>query len=160
MEGPMSNEEVIQKFYTAFAEHDVERMVSFYSDTVVFCDPAFGVLHGKRAKGMWRMLISRGKGNLEVSFSDVKADGETGSARWVAKYAYGASKRKVVNKIDAQFEFKNGKIIKHTDTFDLWKWSRMALGMPGMLLGWSALIRSKVNKEANRSLDKFISKQF
>jgi limonene-1,2-epoxide hydrolase len=159
MEGVMTNQEIISSFYSAFAAHNAEQMVSFYSDDVVFEDPAFGELHGERAKGMWRMLLSRAKGNLEVNFSEVKAEGETGSAHWVAQYAYGPSKRPVVNEIVAQFEFKDGKIVKHVDRFDLWKWSRMALGLPGVLLGWSSFIRSKVNKQANKSLDQFMAKQ-
>ncbi len=154
----MSNEEIIKKFYTAFAAQDAETMVSCYADDVVFRDPAFGELKGERAKGMWRMLIGRAKGNLKVTFSDVEAKGDNGSGHWVAKYAYGSSKRKVVNEIDSQFEFKDGKISKHTDHFDMWKWSRMALGLPGLLLGWSSFIKSKVNKQANKGLDAFMAK--
>jgi len=159
MESDMTNKELIQKFYSSFAAQDVEGMVSCYADDVVFKDPAFGKLNGDRAKGMWRMLIGRAKGNLSVTFRDVMAEGSSGSAHWQAKYPYGPSKRSVINEIDASFEFKDGKIIKHTDHFDVWKWSRMALGAPGILLGWSGFIRNKIKKEANKGLDKFMEKE-
>jgi hypothetical protein len=40
----------------------------------------------------------------------------------------------VVNTIAAQFQFKNGLIIKHVDEFDLYKWSKQAFGVTGFYL--------------------------
>lgn len=154
----MSNKDVVEKFYTAFAAQDAEGMVDCYADNVVFKDPAFGELQGERAKAMWRMLISKANGNLFVTFRDLKAEGDVASAHWQAKYSYGPSKRPVINEVDARFEFQNGKIVKHTDHFDIWKWSRMALGLPGVLLGWSPFIKNKIQKEANKGLDAFLAK--
>ena len=51
-----------------------------------------------------------------------------------------------------------GLVRRHPDRFDLWRWSRMALGMPGVLLGWSPLIRNKVRKQAADGLAAFRSK--
>ena len=39
----------------------------------------------------------------------------------------------VLNRIDARFTFRDGKIIRHEDSFDLWKWAGQALGMKGKL---------------------------
>jgi hypothetical protein len=63
----------------------------------------------------------------------------------------------VHNKIDAEFEFKDGKITKHTDTFDFWKWSRQALGAVGLLMGWNPLFQSMMQKKLRQRLDDFIA---
>jgi hypothetical protein len=66
--------------------------------------------------------------------------------------------RRVHNKIDATFQFQDGKIIRHHDRFNFWKWSFMALGPVGLFLGWSPFIKNKVRKQAAKNLEKFIKK--
>ena len=154
----MDNEKVINSFYKAFAKGKANEMVSHYHPDVVFEDPVFGQLQGDDAKSMWKMLIERSKGNLKVTYSDVKVVRNTGEAKWEAVYPFGSEKRMVHNKISAEFEFKDGKIIKHTDKFDLWKWSRMALGFKGLLLGWSPLVQNKVKSQSKSLLKKYMQK--
>jgi ketosteroid isomerase-like protein len=152
----MQNEETIKRFYTAFANGDATSMTACYHDDIEFTDPAFGALKGDEAKSMWRMLLSRGDSKPEIKFSNVSADEKYGKADWVAKYNYGPQKRKVVNNITARFAFKDGKIIKHTDDFDLYKWSQQALGASGYLLGWSSFMKNKIQKTTNGLLRKFM----
>ncbi len=154
----MDNEKVINSFYKAFAKGKANEMVSHYHPDVVFEDPVFGQLKGDDAKSMWKMLIERSKGNLKVTYSDVKVVRNTGEAKWEAVYPFGSEKRMVHNKISAEFEFKDGKIIKHSDRFDLWKWSRMALGFKGLLLGWSPLVQNKVKSQSKSLLKKYMQK--
>ncbi|SCX92702.1 nuclear transport factor 2 family protein [Flavobacterium caeni] len=127
-------------------------MASCYHPDIVFHDPAFGTLKGKDVADMWRMLIARSKGHLEVSFADVKADDVRGSAQWTATYEFSKTKRKVVNVIHAEFEFKDGLIVRHTDSFNVWKWSAQALRLPGLLLGWTGFLQQKIRKQALQSL--------
>ena len=150
--------EKINKFYSAFANLDAETMVSFYHDDVVFEDPAFGVLNGENAKNMWRMLCSsqNGKG-FKVVFDQVHADDTKGSAHWEAYYNFSRTGRKVHNIIDATFEFQDGKIIKHTDHFDLYRWSRQALGIQGLLLGWTPMFKKKLQSQTNGLLKQYNS---
>ena len=154
----MDNEKVINSFYKAFAKGKANEMVLHYHPDVVFEDPVFGQLKGDDAKRMWKMLIERSKGNLKVTYSDVKVVRNTGEAKWEAVYPFGPEKRMVHNKILAEFEFKDGKIIKHSDRFDLWKWSRMALGFKGLLLGWSPLVQNKVKSQSKSLLKKYMQK--
>ncbi|MCH6199113.1 nuclear transport factor 2 family protein [Aquiflexum sp. LQ15W] len=154
----MDNSKVIHNFYNAFAKGKVEEMLSCYHKEIIFEDPVFGALKGEEAKSMWKMLLARSKGNLKVTFSDVKVVRNSGEAKWEAIYPFGSEKRIVHNKIKAEFEFKDGKIIKHTDKFDLWKWSRMALGFKGVLLGWSPLVQNKVKSHSKDLLKKFMEK--
>ena len=130
-------------------------MQQCYHDEVLFSDPVFQHLKGKQAKAMWHMLISGGK-DLEVIYSKVIADENNGGCHWEATYTFSVTGRKVHNIIDAQFEFQDGKIIRHADHFDLWRWSRMALGTSGILLGWSPLVKNKIRGIASGNLQKFI----
>jgi hypothetical protein len=134
-------------------------MVACYHKNVIFSDPAFGTLTGDDARNMWRMLLERSQGDLKITFSDVMADEKTGSAKWRAEYTFGQTGQKVVNEITARFEFADGKIIKHTDSFDVWKWSRQALGFKGLLLGWSSFFQRKLNQQTNSQLKKYSTKR-
>ena len=130
-------------------------MAACYADDVLFSDPAFGTLQGDDAKNMWRMLIRNAKDNLKITVTDIEAGEMTGSANWIAEYNFSKTGRPVVNRIHARFEFRDGKIIRHIDDFDLWKWSRQALGWTGILLGWSPWMKMKIQKSTHRSLQEY-----
>lgn len=155
----MKNEQIIRKFYESFSRSDAAEMVSCYHDEIEFSDPAFGLLKGNEAKNMWRMLIERGKGDIKINFSNVSANETKGSADWTAEYLFSKTERKVFNEIHAEFEFKDGKIFRHRDTFDIWKWSKQALGLPGLLLGWSSFMQNKIRQNAKESLIEYNQKQ-
>ncbi len=154
----MQNETTITQFYTAFSNNNIDKMLECYHDEVTFEDPAFGKLEGEHAKNMWRMLLLRGGDTMKITFKNVTANTNTGSAEWTAIYEYGEQKRKVTNNVNANFKFKDGKIIKHTDTFDLWKWTQQALGLSGYLLGWSSFMKGKIQQQTNGLLRKFENK--
>jgi hypothetical protein len=62
----------------------------------------------------------------------------------------------VVNDVRATFRFaSDGRIAEHADRFDLWRWTRQALGASGLLLGWCPLVQGPVRKQAAASLDAF-----
>ncbi len=150
------NEELIETFYASFQKLDAEAMLRCYHADIRFSDPVFPNLSASEVRAMWRMLCKQAK-NFELTFADIGADDRTGKARWEARYDFSATGRRVHNRIAAEFEFRDGKIIKHTDTFDFWKWSRMALGPAGILLGWTPLLRRKVQKQAGERLARFNS---
>ncbi|MCA1633050.1 MAG: nuclear transport factor 2 family protein [Acidobacteria bacterium] len=150
------NEELIEIFYTSFQKLDAEAMARCCHPDIRFSDPVFPVLSGSEVVEMWKMLCSQAK-NFELTFAGVQANERTGKALWEARYDFSATGRRVHNKIEAEFEFQDGKIIKHTDTFDFWKWSSMALGPVGVLLGWTRLLRRKVQKQASERLASFMN---
>ncbi|MFK7782782.1 nuclear transport factor 2 family protein [Psychroserpens sp.] len=153
-------EHVIEKFYNAFKNLDAESMVSFYHEDIVFKDPAFGVLKGNRAKNMWRMLCESQKNkDFQVTFSNINVSEYESSASWEAFYTFSKTGRKVHNIIEARFEFKDGKIIKHTDSFNLYRWSKQALGLKGFVMGNTKYFRNKLKAQTNRLLDKYEKKQ-
>jgi ketosteroid isomerase-like protein len=149
---------LIEHFYTAFQQRDYATMQSCYADNAVFNDEAFINLNAAEVKAMWEMLIKRGS-DLELSFSNITATDNTATAHWVASYTFSVTGRKVINRIDASFEISEGKIIKHTDSFSFYKWSSQALGMPGLLLGWTSFLRKKVQQKALVNLRQYMNKQ-
>jgi hypothetical protein len=151
----MDNSILIQRFYSAFQKLDFKTMQSCYHNDAVFSDPVFQNLNAREVKGMWQMLLTSAK-DLTMEFNNIKSAGDNGSCHWEAWYTFTTTGRKVHNVIDAEFVFKDGLIYRHNDHFDFWRWSRMALGMPGMLLGWSPMIRNKVSHTAKTRLEKFL----
>lgn len=152
------NAERIATFYAAFADRDADAMIACYHREVAFSDPVFPDLRGARAGAMWRMLCARAK-DLRLEIRAIVADDRAGTAHWEAWYTFSATGRAVHNRIDAEFEFRDGLIVRHRDHFDLWRWSRQALGLKGALLGWSPLVRNRVRTQAAAGLDTFIERQ-
>ncbi|HTK55228.1 MAG TPA: nuclear transport factor 2 family protein [Gemmatimonadales bacterium] len=150
----MNGVDLLTRFYTAFQQKDAEGMVACYAPDVRFSDPVFPDLVGERAKGMWRMLVGRGK-DLRLEFRDITADTHGGSAHWEAWYTFTSTGKPVHNIIDATFTFRDGLIATHTDRFDLYRWSRQALGMKGVLLGWTPFVQEKIRSTAASALDRY-----
>ena len=149
-----ANEELIRRLYVALDTRDGEAMARCYHKEATFQDPVF-TLEGDRVGWMWRMLTARAA-DLRAHASGIEADAETGKAYWVATYSYSATGRRVENRIHARFRFREGLIGEHVDTFSFWRWSRQALGLPGLLLGWSPMLKRTVQKKAGETLDRYI----
>ena len=148
-------EQVIEEFYAGFAAANSATMCSCYHPEIVFQDPVFGILEATDVKDMWEMLLAKSQGNLEINFSNVHSDGEKGAADWTAKYVFSSTNRAVFNKIHADFEFKDGLIYRHIDRFNLYSWSKQALGFKGILLGWTPFFKTKIQQQALQSLRTF-----
>ncbi|WP_049104260.1 nuclear transport factor 2 family protein, partial [Burkholderia cenocepacia] len=101
------NTALIQRFYTAFQQRDIDTMLACYADDIVFSDPAFGELRGELARDMWRMLVARAQ-EFSLTFGEIAADDQAGRAKWRADYRFAATGRRVVNRIDARFRFRDG----------------------------------------------------
>lgn len=149
-----ANAELISGFYQAFARQDTEAMVACYAPDVQFSDAVFIDLQGREAGDMWRMLCSRAQ-DFSLIFSAVEASEQRGSACWTAQYTFSATGRTVVNQIRAEFVFKDGLIVEHRDHFDLWRWSRQALGLKGLLLGWLPPVQAAIRRQARQGLASF-----
>jgi ketosteroid isomerase-like protein len=154
---PGDHRALIERFYAAFAARDHATMAACYHEDARFSDPVFPDLRGWKIGAMWRMLCERAT-DLEITPSNMSAESDRGKAHWDARYTYSATGRKVLNRIDAEFRFQDGLIIEHDDRFDLYRWTRMALGPVGVLLGWSPLVKNKVRRTAGGALDSFVKK--
>lgn len=159
-----ANALTITNIYTAFAQLDGNGMQACYLHGAAFEDEVFTTRGKAQTMGMWRMLIDATRANSMdawlLKLNAVEADSTTGQAHWDAHYRFSATGRMLLNRINAQFTFDNkGLIITHRDRFNFWSWSSQALGAPGLLLGWSPFLRSKVRQQAAGNLQNFIAKR-
>jgi ketosteroid isomerase-like protein len=150
------NFQLIERFYTAFQKGDFVTMQECYHPKATFRDPVFVELSAAEVKAMWQMLLTSAR-DLTVAFRNVTANANDGSVHWEAWYTFSRTGRRVHNKIDAQMQFRDGKIVRHVDTFSFWRWSQQALGASGYLLGWTPIVKDKVRGTARRSLEKFMA---
>jgi hypothetical protein len=147
--------DIIKRYYTAFQNKDYKTMQDCYSDKAHFSDPIFTDLNADEVKAMWKMLCINGK-DLELKFDNIQANENSGSADWVATYTFSKTGNRVINKVHSSFKFDNNKIVDQKDQFNFYDWAYLALGLPGILFGWTLLIKNKVRRSARKSLDKFM----
>lgn len=158
------NAQTLVKFYTAFARLDADTMAECYADDASFDDEVFSLRGKREVAGMWRMLASGTKAKApddwKLQFSGIEADDRAGKAHWDANYRFTATGRLVLNRIDTAVTFNpQGLIATQRDRFDFYAWSRQALGLPGLLLGWTPMLRNKVHAQAAGNLKKFLAGQ-
>lgn len=159
----MHTEETLRRLYEAFARLDADTMASCYAPDASFDDEAFSLRGAREVGGMWKMLCSgtqaKGAAVWKLSFRDIEADSSSGKAHWDAHYLFSATGRIVDNAIDSRFTFTPaGLIATQRDSFDFWRWSRQALGAPGLLLGWSPMLKNKVRATAAANLQAFLAR--
>jgi hypothetical protein len=154
------SKQTIEKFYAAFAKLDAATMQSLYAPQARFDDEAFSLKGPVQIGAMWKMLCeaTRAKGMAHWKLTTKHLTDH--SIDWDAHYLFSATGRLVHNKIHAEFDFdNNGLIVLHVDSFNFWRWSRQALGAPGLLLGWTPLLRQKVRKQAAKNLARYLDKR-
>lgn len=132
-------------------------MQDCYSDDAVFSDPVFGLLDVNETRAMWEMLCKRANG-FSLVYDNIKLlDEEYATVDWTASYLFSASGRRVVNKARGYMRIRNGRIIEHSDGFAIYRWTRQALGLPGLLFGWTRWMHRKLQKRARKSLVDFMT---
>jgi ketosteroid isomerase-like protein len=148
---------LIERFYAAFDRRDHRTMAASYTSTARFSDPVFQDLAGPRIGTMWRMLCERAT-DLRVECGPVRLEGDTARVEWQAWYTYSATGRRVHNRIAAALSLEQGLIRRHDDMFDLYRWARQALGVKGLVLGWTPPVQRAIRRQAIRSLDAFAAR--
>ena len=156
------NAQTLAQFYSAFARLDPDTMAQCYAADASFDDEVFSLRGHAQVTGMWHMLCdatkARGRDVWKLAYSGISADANSGQAHWEADYRFSATGRMVHNEIDGRFSFNpQGLMATHSDRFDFWAWSRQALGPPGLLLGWTPLLRNKVRASAAANLQRYLS---
>jgi ketosteroid isomerase-like protein len=153
------NQDVVRRFYAAFAALDAATMQACYAPDAAFRDEVFTLQGAVEIGAMWRMLCTatqaRGREDWRLEASGIEADADRGRAHWEAHYRFSATGRRVHNIIEADFRFRDGLIVRHHDRFHFWRWSRQALGLPGLLLGWTPYLHNKVRAQAMARLARF-----
>jgi len=153
-----AEQQLITTFYERFRQGNWKGMQECYHKEIFFYDPVFESLEGPKVGAMWEMLLSNAK-DLCVDFGSVEGTGGYGSCEWVATYTFTPTGRKVINKVRAHFFITDGKIAEHQDDFNLWKWSAQALGLRGLLLGWTSALQIRLRRKARTNLERFIAEK-
>lgn len=152
------NEQKIRDFYKHFAQKNYQKMAETYTENAVFFDEVFTLEGVQEISSMWQMLCQGASQDFKVICTKAQANEQTGSAEWEASYTFSQTGRKVHNRIKAHFDFENGKIKFHEDTFNFWKWARQAFGWTGFLIGWTGFFKNKVREKVNQNLERFMLK--
>ena len=152
------NVDLLDRFYAAFARNDGDAMAACYTPDATFSDPVFTDLRGKEPGAMWQMLTRRST-DLAIELMSRAAAGDKGSAHWIARYPFGKAGRRVVNDVRSTFRFQDGLIAEQRDHFDLYRWTRQALGPVGVALGWTPIVQGGVRRKARAGLDEFLARQ-
>ncbi|GGJ79906.1 nuclear transport factor 2 family protein [Deinococcus aquiradiocola] len=154
--------EVAADFYAAFSHRDPEGMVRLYHPHATFTDAVFGTLNAEQTTAMWRMLLGRQQ-NMQVTTTPQPARpgdaADVARTEWIAVYPFSATGRTVRNVVQARMTVRDGLIVRHEDTFDFWAWSRQALGLPGLLLGWTPMLHARVSRTAQEGLAASMAKR-
>lgn len=149
------NAALVETLYGALARRDGATMAACYAPEATFDDPVFS-LQGGEIGAMWSMLCARSR-DLAVTWHDVVADDDRGSASWHARYTFAATGRDVSNAIDSAFTFAHGRIATQRDTFDFRRWTRMAIGPMVRLPLMSPVVQKSVRRKARAALDDWIA---
>ncbi len=104
--------------------------------------------------GCWRPARRTSRSRWKRRAPTAKAGAHAGDAR----YTFSKTGRKVDNRIEAMFAFRDGRIVRHYDRFSFWRWSSQALGPAGRFLGWFAPLKWTVRRQAAAQLDRFRQK--
>ena len=107
------------------------------------------------SRGRCGACCSRPRASSASSSSSTRPTTHTGTARWQAHYVFSQTDRPVFNDVHATFRFEDGLIADHRDDFSFYTWSKQALGPPGLLLGWTPIIRGAVQKKAAARLEEY-----
>ena len=151
------HKQTIERFYSAFQRLDHATMNDCYSDDIIFSDPVFLTLKGDEVKCMWEMLCKNAR-DFSLTFSDIESiDEEYATCKWVAKYTFSKTGKRVTNNVKAFMRIRDGKIIEHSDAFRLSTWIAQALGWKGLWFGWTGFMKRAVQKNAGGNLQKFMS---
>ncbi|MDZ7654144.1 MAG: nuclear transport factor 2 family protein [Burkholderiaceae bacterium] len=149
---------VAERFYDAFALGDWHTMGMTYAQHATFSDPVFPLLSAEEVRAMWHMLLARAQ-DFSLSYNVVAENEDGARVVWVAHYTFSQTGRPVTNRVVTEMRFAAGRIVKQVDRFGLWRWSRQALGLPGLLLGWTPMMRDKVQNQAAAGLRKFVHQE-
>lgn len=152
-----ANVALVDRLYAAFRARDSAAMIACYQPDATFHDPIFD-LKGGEVGDMWAMFCDRGR-DLVLDWKVLHADDGAGHATWEPRYTFSVTGRPIHNRIASRFTFRDGRIATQMDSFSLWRWSRMALGPKGAVLGWTPLVQKAIRGQARRNFDLWRSRR-
>jgi hypothetical protein len=148
--------EIAKAFYEAMDKRNTTEMNRFYADSLQFSDPVFPKLNATETKAMWDMLVGRSK-SIRIEHTVLESGPKHVIVNWIARYNFSKTGRPVANNITTRMDIENNSIVLQKDTFDLYAWSKQALGIQGYLLGWTSFMQNKIRATAQENLKTFMT---
>ena len=154
---PARNDELIQRFYGAFARHDGDAMAACYAPDAHFSDPVFTDLRGEEPGAMWRMLTGRAE-DLEVTAGRARGRGRprhapTGSP--TTRSAPGARSTTTSTPSSASRTASSRSTATRSRST---RGRGRRWGPAGLALGWTPIVRARSSSEARAGLDEFLGR--
>ncbi len=147
--------DIVSTFYEAMKAKDFRTMADLYAINALFTDPVFPGLSGFEAGKMWEMLLKNSQ-DFTLDYTVLESDKEHAKVRWVARYTFSKTGRRVRNEVVSTFELMDGKILTQRDRFNFKRWARQALGFFPWLFSFTGVTQKKVQETAGRSLNDYI----
>jgi ketosteroid isomerase-like protein len=147
--------DIVSRFYDAMKAKDTRAMADLYAINALFTDPVFPSLSGYEAGKMWEMLLKNSQ-DFDLEYTVLDANKDHAKVRWIARYTFSKTGRRVRNEVVSTFEFMDGKILTQRDRFNFKKWTRQALGFVPWLFSFTGVTQKKVQETAGRSLNDYI----
>jgi hypothetical protein len=139
--------QAVETYWNALARADWATMGACYSPAAEFRDPVFH-LRGPDIAAMWKALMA--DSDVRVACDPLIIEANRAHGTWTATYTFSLTGRRVINRVQSEFVFQDGHITWQRDSFNFWRWSGQALGWRGWLLGWTPLVRRRVQRMAHR----------
>ena len=147
-----ATEQTVRALFSSLDKGDFRTAGDCYQPDARFHDIAFDLEGKDKIAAMWRLVCSR---NVKVSYRDIRADQQSGTAHWESLYRFSRTNRLVHHKIDSTFLFRDGKISLHLDRSSRWAWAHQALGFPRGLL--VTMLPFLLRNAARKELEEFVA---
>jgi steroid delta-isomerase-like uncharacterized protein len=121
------NEKLLAEYPAVWSAHDIDKVQTFFTDDCVYADPTLGVVkHGKKGVVEFAEEVFSMQPDFHLEYSEYFATETKGAAVWTITNTWNGefhgidvTGKKVNFTGTTIFEFKNGKISKNTDYWDL-----------------------------------------
>lgn len=149
-----SNEKLIQCYLQALQQQDLPTMQMCYHKSITYEDDLFRELKKGDVPAMWEMRFAENP-VWEVEFKDIQASNDWGRVHWTLTYGHTKNGKPKRRHIVARFTFYEGKILYHSDAFNLYNWVKENQGAWWRFLIWFSPLQYFLRAGAHRKLQRF-----
>jgi steroid delta-isomerase-like uncharacterized protein len=121
-------EKMMKDYMAAWNSHDVDKILSFFTDDCVYEDVATGVVnHGKKELISWANNLFTNMPDFQIEIKSGFGAGDWGGSEWVMTGTHAHSSNPAIPATGKRFsvrgasitEFQKGKISRNTDYWSL-----------------------------------------
>lgn len=142
--------EKVREFYEALNNGDYKFIRELYHKDATYEDPIFSFT-GKEIHALW-YTSTRPEMKLKAECHSITENGNVVHTKWTFSYDLVAVKKRVVLEEEGTFIFEGDRVISHSDEYSFYDWATCAFGPIGRIIAWSKWMRSRVQKQARKSV--------